>query len=171
MEKLKLRIFPDSVLRSKCAEIRSIGEPERRIVSEMIDIMRKANGVGLAGPQVGIERQIIVIEDVERNMKGRAMAFFNPKIIKKKGRCSFCEGCLSIPGVTADVVRPEHILMEAIDIEGRPVTIDTGGILARILQHEIDHLNGILFIDRINFLKRRKVLREISSRSKVCMEL
>jgi peptide deformylase len=169
MSQLDIKIYPDKILRKRCAEVKDIGDKELKLASDMIETMRSAKGVGLAVPQIGISRRIIVIEDVENKNNGSALTFFNPRILKREGRCSFCEGCLSLPHVTADIIRPEKVLVEAVNIEGEKVKIDATGLLARVLQHEIDHLDGILFIDRVGFFKRKKILKQISS--KVCVEL
>ncbi len=164
---LNIRKFPDRVLRKKAILVQAIGEEERKLAYDMIETMRSARGVGLAAPQVGVGRRIIVIEAMEDNAS--ELILCNPRILRKSGRSSFCEGCLSVPDVTSDVVRPETVVVEALALDRDLLKIETGGLLARVIQHEIDHLDGILFIDRIGFLKRKKVLREISS--KVCMEL
>ena len=169
MRKLEIRTYPDKILRKKAAAVKAIGEKERKLATLMIETMRASDGIGLAAPQVGISKRIIVIEDIENKNKDLPYVFFNPKILKKKGRCSFCEGCLSVADVMSDILRPESVLVEALDRDGKQVKIDTGGLLARILQHEIDHLDGILFIDRIGFLKRKRILKKISS--KVCTKL
>lgn len=169
MRKLQIRIYPDKILRKKAATVKNIKDQERKLVTLMIETMRASDGIGLAAPQVGISKRLIVIEDVENKNNGLPYVFFNPKILKKKGRCSFCEGCLSVADVTSDISRPESVLVEALDQDGKRVKIDTDGLLARILQHEIDHLDGILFIDRVGFLKRKRILNKISS--KVCTKL
>ena len=169
MKKLQIRIYPDKILRKKAMVVKAIGDQERKLATLMIEAMRASDGIGLAAPQVGISKRIIVMEDVENKNKGLPYIFFNPKILKKKGRCSFCEGCLSVADVTSDILRPESVLAEALDQDGKRVKMDTGGLLARILQHEIDHLDGILFIDRIGFLKRKRILKKISS--EVCTKL
>ena len=97
------------------------------------------------------------------------IALVNPRVTRKKGKTKFCEGCLSLPGVSSDVVRPELITVEALNLDGDIFKINADGLLARIIQHEIDHLDGILFIDRIGFLKRRKIIKQLGA--KVCMEL
>jgi len=169
MGKLKIRKYPDKILSKKSAVVRNIGDKERQLASDMIEAMREFDGIGLAAPQVGILKRVIVVEDATSNNKGVPYIFFNPRIIKQKGRCGFCEGCLSVSGVTSDVIRPESVVMEALGPDGKEIKIETGGVLARILQHEIDHLDGILFIDRVNFFKRKKILKQIST--KVCIEL
>ncbi|MBU4149988.1 MAG: peptide deformylase [Candidatus Omnitrophica bacterium] len=164
---LGIKTYPDEALRKKSSVVKRVGKEDRKLASDMIDTMRSANGIGLAAPQVGISRRIIVVDDLE-NTKS-ALVLINPVVIKKKGRSSLCEGCLSVPDVTNDILRPEFIIVEALDLDGDKIKIDTGGLLARVIQHEIDHLDGILFIDRIDFLRRRRIFKKISP--KVCMEL
>jgi len=166
MAKLDIKIYPDPILRKKAQQVRHVTEKERRLAFDMIETMRSADGMGLAGPQVGVSKRIIVIEDKVNNA---ALVLINPKVVKREGKACFCEGCLSLPGVTSDIVRPESIIVEALNVDGEKLKIEASEILARIIQHEIDHLDGTLFIDRVNFFKRRKILKEISS--KVCMEL
>jgi peptide deformylase len=166
MGEMAIRVYPDKVLRKKAAAVKRVGDEERRLAANMIDTMRSANGIGLAAPQVGISRRIIVVDDLENSKS--AITLINPVIVRKKGRSSFCEGCLSVPEVTSDIVRPEFIVAEALNLDGDKIKIDTGGLLARVIQHETDHLDGILFIDRIGLLKRRKVLKKLPP--KVCIE-
>ena len=168
MGKLEIKIYPDNILRKKARSIKKVGKEEQALAYNMIETMRYANGMGLAAPQVGKSERIIVVEDTEE--RDSALALINPRILKRRGRSTFCEGCLSVPEITSDIVRPEEVTVEGIDLGGRKVTIDAKGVLARVLQHEIDHLDGILFIDRIGFLKRKKIMKNVSSK-KVCMEL
>ncbi len=168
MAKLEIKIYPDPALRKKAKLVEKAGNDERRLAYDMIETMRSANGVGLAAPQVGVAKRIIVVEEVEGDNRA-ALTLINPKITQKKGKAKFCEGCLSLPGVSNDVMRPEFITVEALNLDGDELKIDTGGILARIIQHEIDHLDGIVFIERIGFLKRKKIIRQLGV--KVCMKL
>jgi len=167
MSILSIKMYPDKLLRQKARPVGKIGKEVRNLASDMIETMRGADGVGLAGPQVGIGKRIIVVQDTEDD--GPAVVFINPKLIRKKGSSRICEGCLSVPGVTADIVRPESIVLEALDVDGKKLKIETGGLLARIIQHEIDHLDGVLFIDKVGFLKRKKIMKQVSKN--VCMEL
>lgn len=166
MGELAIRAYPDKVLRKKAVAVKRVGEEDRKLAANMIDTMRSANGIGLAAPQVGISRRIIVADDLENSKS--AIVLVNPVIVKKKGRSNFCEGCLSVPEVTADIIRPEFIMVEAMNLDGDKIKINTGGLLARVIQHETDHLDGILFIDRVSLLKRRQVLKKLSP--KVCIE-
>ncbi len=166
MAKLDIKIYPDPVLKKKAKSVKKITEDMRKLAYDMIETMRSNNGVGLAGPQVGISKRIIVVEDSESKS---ALALIDPKIVKKKGKSHFCEGCLSLPGVDSDIVRPESIVVEFLNVDGKKIKINASGLLARIVQHEIDHLDGILFIDHISFFKRKRILKEISKN--VCIQL
>ena len=167
MAKLEIKIYPDPALRKKARLVEKVGDDERRLAYNMIETMRSSNGVGLAAPQVGISKRIIVAEDIEGDNRA-VLTLINPKITQKKGKAKFCEGCLSLPGVSSDVMRPEFITVEALNLDGDELKINTGGILARIIQHETDHLDGIVFIERIGFLKRKKIIKQLGAR--VCME-
>lgn len=165
---LEIKIYPDPILCKKATKVAKAGNDERKLAYDMIETMRSANGVGLAAPQVGIAKRIIVVEDAEGDNRA-ALTLINPKITYKKGKLKFCEGCLSLPGVSSDVVRPEFITVEALNLDGDKLRFDADGLLSRIIQHETDHLDGILFIDRIRFLKRNKIIRQLGA--KVCVEL
>ncbi|MDO8602747.1 MAG: peptide deformylase [Candidatus Omnitrophota bacterium] len=167
MAKLEIKIYPDPVLRKKARRVEKVGDNERKLAYDMIETMRFANGVGLAAPQVGISRRIVVAEDVEGDNRA-VLTLINPRITQKKGKVKLCEGCLSLPGVSNDVVRPEFVTVEALNLDGDELKINTGGILARIIQHEIDHLDGIVFIDKVGFLKRKKIIKQLGV--KFCME-
>lgn len=168
MARLEIKIYPDPILRKKAAKVAKVGNDERKLAYDMIETMRSANGVGLAAPQVGIGKRIIVVEEMEGDNRA-ALTLINPKITQKKGKVKFCEGCLSLPGVSSDVVRPEFITVEALNLDGDKLRFDADGLLSRIIQHEADHLNGELFIDRIGFFKRNKIIRQLGA--KVCVEL
>ncbi|MEE8317858.1 MAG: peptide deformylase [Candidatus Omnitrophota bacterium] len=167
MSRLDIKIYPDKILRQKARPVGKIDKVVQGLVCDMMETMRQAEGVGLAAPQIGISKRIIVAEDAGTNRS--AIALINPRILKKKGNSHFCEGCLSVPGVTSDIIRPESIIVEGLDPEGEILKIQARGFFARVIQHEIDHLDGILFIDRVSFFKRRKIIKQISS--KVCMKL
>ncbi len=167
MSILNIKTYPDKILRQKARPVAKIGKEMRDLVSNMIETMRYADGVGLAAPQVGFSKRVIVVQDPENDQS--EVALINPMILRKKGSSSFCEGCLSVPEVMCDIIRPESIVVEGLNLDGEKIEIDTGGLFARIIQHEIDHLDGILFIDRVGFFKRKKIMKRISSN--VCVEL
>lgn len=138
--------IPAPVLRQTALEIPGkINRKTLLLVDQMIKVMRKANGVGLAAPQLGILQRLIVI--APDDMKPTAL--INPKIVKMEGNVMGQEGCLSIPGLYGDVPRSQYIEVEALDRNGREVIFELEGMPARVVQHEVDHLEGILFIDRV----------------------
>lgn len=141
---LPIRLFGDPVLRSRASEVSSVDRGARRLMKNMTDTMRQAPGIGLAAPQVGVLRRIIVWENDED--RG---SLANPVILERDGSVEGEEGCLSIPGINYPVVRSQFILVEGIDEEGEEVQFETQDLTARIIQHEIDHLNGVLFIDHL----------------------
>ena len=152
MTLLDIRIYPDPVLKHRAVEVTKVDSSVKRLLADMVETMYAANGVGLAAPQVGVSQRIAVV-DVSEN--GDApMHFVNPEIITSEGEASGEEGCLSIPEYRDSVTRNTKITVRALDIEGRPFEIVAEGLLAVCLQHEIDHLDGVLFIDRLSRLKR-----------------
>lgn len=138
--------IPDPVLFKVASEVAKIGKKQLLLIDEMIRIMKLANGVGLAAPQVGILQRIIVV--ATDGMK--PMPLINPRVIKAEGEFTGQEGCLSIPGLYGDVTRPEFIEVEALDRKGREVVIEMEGMPAKVTQHEIDHLEGILFTEKVD---------------------
>lgn len=152
----------EDILREKAEPIEQFGPELRQLVKDMIETMQDADGVGLAGPQIAQRRRIVVIEVPEEvaeerdgevpNSKwiGKPFALINPVIVETSPeQVEGMEGCLSIPGYLGEVVRHERVVVQARNEWGKPVHVDTGGFLARVIQHEIDHLDGILFIDRL----------------------
>lgn len=138
--------IPDPVLRSVACDVGKLGKKQLALIDDMIRIMKLANGVGLAAPQIGILQRIIVI--APDGMK--PMPLINPKVVKAEGEFIGQEGCLSIPGLYGDVKRPEFVEVEAIDRRGREIVIEMEGMPAKVVQHEIDHLDGILFVDKVD---------------------
>lgn len=159
MEVLVLENLPDSekdrLLRQKAVPVKDINDEIRQMARTMLETMRSGKGLGLAGPQVGFLKRIFVTH----TEKEGPMVFINPSIIWTSQEQTECEeGCLSLPGMYADVRRPEKIRVQAWNEKGRAFNLEVAGILARVIQHENDHLEGILFIDRINEIKRQKLL-------------
>ena len=136
----------DEILRKKSREVESIDDKIREILDDMVETLHKYNGVGLAGPQIGILKRIIVIDlyDDEGPMK-----LINPAIVKEKGKQEVEEGCLSFPNQYGKIIRPAEVTVEALNENGEKVKIKATELLAQSLCHEIDHLNGILFVDKI----------------------
>ena len=160
---LQMRYYGDPVLRKRAEPVTEITEAERQLAEQMLlTLEATGNGIGLAATQVGVLKRLIIVnigEDDDEEYE--PLVLFNPEILSAEGEVVVEEGCLSIPDVTADVKRPESIVVEGIDIQSEPVHIETDGLLARVLLHEIDHLNGVLFIDRISGLKRRLLSDEL----------
>ena len=156
---LNIKIYPDNILRQKCKDIEKIGQEEKRLAQNMLETMYKNDGAGLAAPQIGVLKKIIVI-DIGQG----PLILFNPKIIEKTGRAWSTEGCLSIPGIILKVKRAKNVEVEGLNKNNKNVKIKAEGYLAYALQHEIDHLSGILVLDRISFWKKliqRNVLKRL----------
>lgn len=154
---LKLRILPDDILHKKAEEIAEVGSDTKRIANEMIDVMHSARGIGLAGPQVGLLDRIFVTH-VERD---KPRVFINPQIVETSiEESEIEEGCLSIPGIYAPVTRSSAIRVQAINERGRPFAMDADGMLARVILHELDHLNGVLFLDHLAQSMRDEVMTD-----------
>lgn len=155
----RIRLYSDPVLREKALPVQEITDIERKLAADMLTTMYASPiGVGLAAPQVGILKQLIVIDLSREEPEGSPLVLFNPKIQSLEGETIKEEGCLSFPGISADVKRAARAVVTAQDIDGEPIRIEGEDLLARALQHEIDHLNGILFIDHLSGL-RRQLLR------------
>ncbi len=152
--------YPNPILRKKSEELKEITPGIKELVFDMIETMEKNEGVGLAASQIGVLKRIIICQ----TEKGPE-TFINPKIIKKSREKTFEEeGCLSIPGIRLKIKRAKEIEVEVLGEDGKEVVIKADGLLARILQHEIDHLDGILFIDRINFWQRWKIKNKLKEK-------
>jgi peptide deformylase len=158
-----IRIYGDPVLRQKAAPVTVFDDQLKASAEEMFTTMFTADGIGLAATQVNILQAFLVIgmphEDKDQPLE--RFFFANPEIIETRDEAAYDEGCLSVPGLKAEVIRPEWIRVKYQDIEGNPQELETDGLLARVLQHEIDHLNGILFIDRISVARRFLMKKEL----------
>ena len=154
---LQLRYYGDPVLRKKAELVEEITDAELQLAEKMLITMyATGNGIGLAATQVGVLKRFLIVDISEvADEEYEPVMLFNPEILSAEGEAVAEEGCLSIPNVTADVKRPEKVVIEGINVESEQVRIEADGLLARALQHEIDHLNGVLFIDRLSGLKRQ----------------
>jgi peptide deformylase len=155
MAVLKIRKYGDPILRGKAERINEIDRKILKLSQDMLETMYAHEGVGLAANQIGVLKRIIVVDVSSQDPMYKPLILINPVIIEARGEEVFEEGCLSIPDVTADVVRPDHILVRALSPDEDEVEIEATGILARALQHEIDHLDGVLFVDRVPFMRRQ----------------
>ena len=158
MAVLKVRKYGDPLLRRRAAEINEVTPELHRTIADMVETMYDEAGIGLAAPQVGISLRLMVVGHDERR---EPRALINPVIVDRGGQVTAEEGCLSIPGVFAQVTRAEWVDIEAKDIDGQLVKIHGRGLLARVFQHEIDHLDGVLFIDHLDPVARDRIKRRI----------
>lgn len=156
---LKICKYPQIILRKKALAVKKISEADKRLIGDMIETMKVSGGVGLAANQVGVPKRIFVFNPSSEEW--RADALINPAILKRRGSEKMEEGCLSLPGVTAEVSRCKYVLVEGLDVDGRHVRFEARDLLARIIQHEIDHLDGKLFIDKVNPIRRMMSLRQL----------
>jgi peptide deformylase len=163
----KIIKYPDPILRKKCEEVKEVDEEIKNLGWDMVEAMEGNEGIGLAAPQVGELKRVIVIHPIkERSLEEKSkkipQVFINPEIIKRsKETLVDEEGCLSFPGLFLKIKRAKEVEIEALDKYGEQVQIKAEGLPARVLQHEIDHLDGILFIDRISFWQRLKIKGEL----------
>jgi peptide deformylase len=158
MAVLSIRKYGDPALRRRAAPVGEITPEIHRIVADMVETMYDEAGIGLAAPQVGLPLRLIVVSD-EATREARAL--LNPILVDQNGGVTAEEGCLSIPGVFAPVTRAAWVRVEARDLAGGPTALEGRGLLARVLQHELDHLDGILFIDRLDPVTRDRIKRKI----------
>ena len=163
MPMLDIYTLGDEVLREKCKEITKFDSALRMLADAMIETMDEADGVGLAGPQVGVLEKIFVIHIGDDD----PMVFINPEIIETSiEECPYEEGCLSIPGVYHDVIRPARVTVQAQDLDGKSFTVKADGFLARAIQHENDHLSGVLYIDHLTEGEQKSVIKSYERKNK-----
>lgn len=174
--KLEVLRYPDPRLRKKGLSVKEVTEEHRTLVQNMIETMYDENGIGLAAPQVGESLRLLVIDtrpegedgqpttegltDLEKKVK-QPIAIFNPEILVQKDLTDYEEGCLSVPGFFETVERANYVEVKGLDENGKEILIKTDGLLAICLQHEMDHLEGKLFIDRLSFIKSNKIKNKI----------
>ncbi|HEX9733556.1 MAG TPA: peptide deformylase [Thermoanaerobaculia bacterium] len=166
MALLEIRLYPDPILRQRSAEVDEVDDALRRLVADMVETMHAAPGVGLAAPQVGVGRRLAVVDTSVGKDPAALRVLVNPRIVEERGSELDFEGCLSIPGVTEKVERPAWVRIAAQDLEGRRFELEAEGFEARAVCHEIDHLDGVLFIDRVRGLRRDRVRRQLKRLSR-----
>ena len=159
MALLEILHFPDPRLRKKAIPVDEVNDQVRQTVEDMFETMYKAPGIGLAATQVNIQQQIIVI-DVSED-KSAPLCLINPEIITKEGEEEMQEGCLSVPGIFENVQRAENITVRALNQQGEEFTLETDGLLAVCIQHEMDHLEGKLFVDYLSPLKLQRIKKKM----------
>jgi peptide deformylase len=167
MEPLNILTYPDKFLSEPTKPVENIDEKIQNLIKDMASIMYQAPGIGLAAIQVGINKSLLIYDVSPRDEKRSLQVLINPRIVESEGTTiSEDEGCLSVPDFRANVKRSASVLVEGVDSKEKPLRIEAEGLLAVVLQHEIDHLNGILFIDRISSLKREIYKRRVKKNLK-----
>ncbi len=157
-----IRTYGDPVLRKKAVTVSRIDGKTKQECEAMVEAMIRANGIGLAAPQIGLSKRIIVLD-----LNGQFHILINPEIVESSEESEeILEGCLSIPGVDAEVTRKLRTHVRGLNLDGKMIDIEGEGLMARAIQHEIDHLNGVLFIDHLGTAKRRNILAEYRRKQK-----
>jgi peptide deformylase len=152
----EIRTFGDPVLKTRAAEVADIDGKIARLVDDMFDTLyRSDSGIALAAPQIGVQKQIFVWD-----VDGETMAVINPTIVESSGEWVYDEGCLSIPGLYVEMLRPKDVLMRGFDLDGNEVQIEASELMSRLFQHEIDHLHGVLMFDRMTPDQRKAAMTE-----------
>jgi peptide deformylase len=159
MAKLEILHFPDPRLRKRAVPVDKVDDEIRRLVDDMFETMYDAPGIGLAATQVNVQRQVIVIDVSENN--DQPLVFINPEILDREGEEEMQEGCLSVPGYFESVRRADRVRVRALDRNGEPFELETDGLLAVCIQHEMDHLDGKLFVDYLSPLKRNRIQKKL----------
>lgn len=149
----QLHVLGSPVLRQHSSEVKTVNDEVRRLVQDLYETMDAARGVGLAANQIGVARRVAVVD-----ADGDRFVMIDPTIIETEGEATAEEGCLSIPDIYGDVTRPERVVVEALDLDGNRYRKDATGLKARAIQHEIDHLDGILFLDHLSLIRRQMLL-------------
>ena len=163
----KILIEPDPILRKKSEILEKVDDELRKLLDDMLETMYSAPGIGLAAVQVGILKRLIVIDISKEKEKKNPLFLINPEIISKSERTStYEEGCLSLPGYFAEIERPAECHIKYIDYKGKKKEIKASGLLSTCIQHEVDHLNGVLFIDYLSKLKKDMIVKKLAKHKK-----
>ena len=161
---MEIKKYGSPVLRKKAAPVEKVDEEIKDLVQRMFDAMEQNSGVGLAAPQIGVSAQVFIA--LIPGDPPEELILINPKIVETEGECAFEEGCLSVPGVSGTCIRADEVVVEGTTLEGKPFRKRFTELAARIVQHEIDHLNGILFIDRLNKAKQAIIKTKLKKLAK-----
>ena len=161
LDAVEIRLFGDPVLRSKASEVTRIDGSVARLCDSMFTTMYAARGIGLAAPQVGVRKRLFVYDEPESCGRG---VICNPVVTESDGTWVFEEGCLSVPGYSWEIERPRRIALTGVDLDGNEVTVEADDLFARLIQHEIDHLDGVLLTERLDPDQRRAALGELRRR-------
>jgi peptide deformylase len=161
---LSILHFPDPRLTTRAQPVEQVDDDVRRLVADMFETMYSAPGIGLAATQVDVHRRVIVIDVSEE--KNEPRVFINPEILSRDGLEEMEEGCLSVPGIYEKVRRAERVKVRALDRDGQPFELEADGLLAVCIQHEIDHLDGKLFVDYLSQMKRQRIRKKLEKRER-----
>ena len=163
----KILIEPDPILRKKSEILETVDDELRKLLDDMLETMYAAPGIGLAAIQVGVPKRVIVLDLAPKDQPKNPMYFVNPEIINKSSNNSvYEEGCLSVPGQFAEISRPDKCYVKYLDYYGQPKELKAEGMLATCIQHEMDHLEGVLFIDYLSKLKQSMIIKKLSKQKK-----
>ena len=163
----KILTEPDPILRKKCEPLEKVDEETKKLMDDMLETMYAAPGIGLAAIQVGILKRLVVIDISKEEEKKKPIFLINPQIIHRSKKTSvYEEGCLSLPGQFAEIERPAECTIKYIDYNGKEKELKSDGLLATCIQHEVDHLNGILFIDYLSKLKKDMIIKKLVKQKK-----
>ena len=166
MSDMKIYTYPEAVLKTTAEPIEDMDEDLQKVIDQMIETMYLAPGIGLAANQVGLLKRVIVFDGSPREEEPNPCVLINPEIVANEGSIKWNEACLSVPDYTADVIRNSRVQVKGLDRHGNPLGLEAEDLLAVCLQHEIDHLNGVLFIDRISSLKRALYKKKLKKKKK-----
>ena len=168
MAVLDIIIAPDPRLKIKAKPVARVDDDVRRLMDDMLETMHSANGIGLAAPQVGDKRRVIVVDVAREDEEPEPIRMANPEVIwASEDETPHEEGCLSLPTHYAEVIRPDSVRVRYLDYEGEIREMEASGVLATCIQHEIDHLEGVLFVDHVSSLKRNMILRKLRKEKKL----
>lgn len=162
----EILVWPNPILKQKAQPVAKVDDSIRTLIKDMFESMYAADGVGLAAPQIGVLKNVIVLDTTPRQPESKPVAMVNPEILTLEGKCTYKEGCLSVPGEAEDVERAAVVTARYLDEDGNEKTITADGLLAIAIQHECDHLKGVMFVDHISTLKReliRKRMKKIQA--------
>jgi peptide deformylase len=163
----KILTEPDPFLRQRSEKVDEVNDEIRSLMNDMLDTMYDAPGIGLAAIQIGIPKRVIVIDLSKKEEKKKPLYFVNPEILNKSSvDASYEEGCLSVPNQFAEIIRPDECTVKFLDYDGNEKMLEAKGLLATCIQHEIDHLEGILFIDYLSKLKKSMIIKKLSKQKK-----
>jgi peptide deformylase len=170
MAAVPIRLYGDQVLREGCAPVAEIDDDVRSLIRDLLDTVQEAEGLGLAAPQIGVAQRVIVVAEAAGDER-KYVAVINPEIVSACGEEEAEEGCLSIPGIYEKVKRPQSVVVRGLAESGERVTVEAAGTMARAFCHEIDHLDGVLFVNKIGMVRKGLLKRRLSAIKKRAKEL